>query len=106
MDRPRHGDAFSAPPPDLAYGGRSGSGGSAPAPAPRAGNSFIRGGQLHTVVEGGAGAGGSALGGAPRGTSQPQTTQPALPPEGNGQQGEKVCLTRSEPYGAPWGFLL
>ena len=101
MDRPRHGDAYAAPPPDLAFGGRSGSGGASP--APRSGNSFISGGQLHTVVEaggGGATGSGTALGGARGGTSQPQAAQPSLPSEGTGEQGEKVRAMLIEPHAA------
>ena len=98
MDRPRHGDAYAAPPPDLAFGGRSGSGGAAP--APRSGNSFISGGQLHTVVEaggGGAAGSGTALGGASGGTSQAPRAQPALPPSaGSGEHGEKARPMRRE----------
>ena len=101
MDRPRHGDAYAAPPPDLAFGGRSGSGGVPP--APRSGNSFISGGQLHTVVEaggGGAAGSGTALGGARGGTPQPQAAQPSLPSEGTGEQGAKVRATLIEPHAA------
>lgn len=101
MDRPRHGDAYSAPPPDLAFSGRSGSGGAAP--APRSGNSFISGGQLHTVVEaggGGAAGSGTALGGVRGGTSEAQPAQPALPLGGIGEQGEKVRATLSELHAA------
>ncbi len=68
FDRPRHGDAFSAPPPDLAFGG----GGPAPPLAAARPAAFISGGQLRSVLDGGgdgggAGAGGGGRGGVPQG---------------------------------------
>ncbi|KAK9837309.1 hypothetical protein WJX81_005363 [Elliptochloris bilobata] len=91
IDRPRHSDAFLAPPPDLAFGGRAGSGGGGP--PPRSSGSFIRGGQLQSVLDGGGGGGGGGNAGTPRAavgaTSQPQMVQPAPPPDGAGEHGNK-----------------
>ncbi len=68
---PRHmSDGFNAPPPDLAA--------TSGAPATRSSGSFVRGGQLETVVEGGGHSGRDG-----QGTNQAPISSPRYSDAGN-----------------------